>query len=215
VADRITWYDVLGITAGASAETVQRAYQAKARQLQGYRIAGAPAEVARAVARGQTVIDSAWRILGDRGQRARYDEQIGAVRKGAGLAAPEPAAFGPGLDLPDAAADALYADALYRGDVLEGLGMLADLLAAVPGRSPRRSQDLIVPDVRGLFFRACQDALTMAGFRISTVRLTENPMPVEGLVVGQSPASGQTVPRLSTLTVRVWHPPRDPTADQA
>ena len=211
MADLITLYDVLGITPGASAETVQRAYQAKANQLQSYQVAGAPAEVAQAAARGQKAIDAAWLILGNRAQREHYDEQIGATRKGEGLATPEPHASHPRLGLLGGAADALYAaDAPYWGAVLEGLGALADLVAGVPRRSPRRSEDVIVPDVRGLFVRACQDVLTMAGFRVRTARLTENPMPVEGLVVGQSPRPGQTVPRFSTLTVQVWHPPRPP-----
>jgi hypothetical protein len=211
VADRITWYDILGVAPGAAAETVRFAYQAKAKQLQGYQIAGAPQEVAQAVARGQKIIDAAWLILGNRAQREHYDKQIGAVRQGTGLAWPEPTASRPGLDLLDAAADALdaAADAMYLGEML-GLGVLADLLATIPRQSPRRSEPVIVPDVRGLFFRACTDALTMAGFHISTLRLTEDPMPVEGLVVGQSPAAGQSVLRFSTLTLQVWHPPRVP-----
>ena len=53
----------------------------------------------------------------------------------------------------------------------------------------------------------CLHAVARAGLRIETVRLTEHPMPVEGLVVEQSPAPGRTVRRSSTLTVRVWHPP--------
>lgn len=210
MADRITWYDILGIAPGAATETVQLAYQAKAKQLQSYRIADLPPEVAQAAARAQKIIDAAWLILGNRAQREQYDEEIGVARKGAGLARPEPTTSSPGLGLPDAAASALdaAADALYLAELLAGLGMLADLLAAIPRQSPRRAGDVIVPDVRGLFFRACTDALTMAGFRVSTVRLTENPMPVEGLVIGQSPAPGQILPRLSTLTVQVWHPPR-------
>jgi hypothetical protein len=170
----------------------------------------APPEVAQAAARGHKIIDAAWLILGNRAQRQRYDEQVGVVRKGEGLARPEPAAPGPDLDLLESAAGVLYAaDGLYWGDLQESLGVLADLLAAaVPRLSLRRSPDLIVPDVRGMLFRACQDAVTMAGFRIRTIRLTENPMPVEGLVVGQSPAPGQTVPRFSALTIHAWHPPR-------
>jgi beta-lactam-binding protein with PASTA domain len=40
------------------------------------------------------------------------------------------------------------------------------------------------------------------------VRLTPDPMPMEGLVVGQSPAAGSHVKTGTTLTVRLWHPPR-------
>ena len=48
----------------------------------------------------------------------------------------------------------------------------------------------------------------MAGLRLAVVRLTQDPMPVEGLVVGQSLAAGSHVKAGTTLTVRVWHPPR-------
>jgi len=72
VADGITWYDILGIASGASVETVQFAYRAKSKQLQDYRIAAVPSEVALAAARGQKAVDAAWLILGDRAQRERY-----------------------------------------------------------------------------------------------------------------------------------------------
>ena len=210
MADRITWYDILGVAPGASAETVERAYQARAKQLRDYLIADVPAEVADAAARGKKAVDAAWLILGNRPQREQYDEQIGITRQAAGLAKPEPSASRPRADLMDGAADAVYrAGYALDSAVLEGLGVLVGLLAAipVPGHRPDR-KPVTVPDVRGLFYRACTDALSLAGFRISTVRMTENPMPVEGLVVGQSPAPGQTVPGFSTLTVWVWHPPR-------
>jgi hypothetical protein len=217
VADRITWYDILGVAPGASAETVERAYRARAQQLQSFRLADAPAEVAQAAARGQQAIDAAWLILGERAQREQYDEQVGITPKGAGLARPEAAAPRPMTGLLHGAADALYAvaDNLDVDYVRDGLAVLAGLLAAIPppGRRGDR-KPVTVPDARGVFFRACHDALTMAGFRVSTVRLTENPMPVEGLVVGQSPAPGTTVPRFSTLTVQVWHPPRQLSREQ-
>ena len=46
-----------------------------------------------------------------------------------------------------------------------------------------------------------------AGLHVASVALTERPMPVEGLVVGQTPAPGDRVHTGSTLTVQVWHPP--------
>ena len=39
------------------------------------------------------------------------------------------------------------------------------------------------------------------------VQLTEHPMPVEGLVVDQSPRSPAKIHRRDGLTVQVWHPP--------
>jgi hypothetical protein len=46
------------------------------------------------------------------------------------------------------------------------------------------------------------------GLHLAPIRLTPHPMPVEGLVVGQSPAPGKRVHRDSTLTVQLWHPPK-------
>jgi hypothetical protein len=44
------------------------------------------------------------------------------------------------------------------------------------------------------------------GLHVEPVRLTEHPMPVEGLVVGQTPAAGDRLHHAGTLTVRLWHP---------
>jgi PASTA domain len=169
---------------------------------------GTPPEVAQAAARGHKIIDAAWLIFDNRAQRQRYDEQVGVVRKGEGLATPSL----PRPDMTWTLGCGCWRSVCSRrpllGDVRESLGVLADLLAASVSRlSPRRSPDLIVPDVRGMFFRVCQDAVTMAGFRNQHRSVDRKPMPVEGLVVGQSPAPGQAVPRFSALTIQVWHPP--------
>jgi len=212
VADRITWYDILGILPGASSDTVRRAYQDKTQQLERDWIASAPPDVIEAAARGRKALDAAWLVLGDRAERERYDEQIGIDSKGGGLARPGTVSSRPVLDPlgADSAAGALDPGGALKGLALvrAGLGTLADRLTPPARRSRRQSRDVIVPDVRGLFARACQDALATAGFRISTVLLTNQPMPVEGLVVRQSPAPGEKVPRFSTLTIQVWHPPR-------
>ena len=212
MADRITWYGILGIVPGASSDTVRRAYQDKAQQLERDWFASAPPDVIEAAARGRKVLDAAWLVLGDRAERERYDAQIGIAGKGTGLVRPEPVSSRPGLDPLDAgsAAGALDPGGVLKGlaVLLAGLGALADWLAPPARRSRRQSREVLVPDVRGLFAGACQDALATAGFRISTVMLTGQPMPVEGLVVGQSPAPGEKVPRFSTLTIQVWHPPR-------
>jgi curved DNA-binding protein CbpA len=72
---------------------------------------------------------------------------------------------------------------------------------------PRRRR-LTVPDVRGLFYRPSQAVAATAGLRLAVIRLTCDPLPVEGLVIGQSPDPGETVRRRSTLTIQVWHPAR-------
>ena len=64
----------------------------------------------------------------------------------------------------------------------------------------------MVPDVRGLFYRACMDVAGRVGLHVEPVRLTSHPMPVEGLVVGQTPAAGDRVHHASRLTVQLWHP---------
>ena len=160
----VTWYDVLGVTRGASAVTVRRAHDERLLQLRSYvtppaRTAPAPptdtpSPVAGAVSRAAAAVEEAWRVLGDPEQRKRYDARLG-------------------------------------------------LRPPIP---PRRR--LIVPDVRGLFYRPSQAVAATAGLRLAVVRLTSNPLPVEGLVVGQSPDPGQTVRYRSTLTVQVWHPAR-------
>ena len=64
-----------------------------------------------------------------------------------------------------------------------------------------------MPDVRGLFYSTCSAITSKLGFRVTAVRLTERPMPVDGLVVDQSPGQAVRARRGSVLTVQVWHPP--------
>jgi curved DNA-binding protein CbpA len=204
MADRITWYDILGILPGAASDTVLRAYLDKARQLERTQIAGVPRPVITAAVRGRMALDAAWLILGNPAERQQYDEQIGVARKGTGLVRSGPARRGRRSGF---ASRSDVAGSRRRPDPVEALGVLADWLA--PGRKmPRRSRHVTVPDVRGLFFGPCQDVLAKAGFRISTVLMTPQPMPVEGLVVDQSPEPGRKVRRFSTLTLQLWHPPR-------
>ena len=53
-------------------------------------------------------------------------------------------------------------------------------------------------DVGGLFYRACLDVAGRVGLHLAPVRLTAHPMPVEGLVAGQTPAPV----RVCTATAR-------------
>ena len=61
----------------------------------------------------------------------------------------------------------------------------------------------------GLFYGACMDVVGRIGLHVAPIQLTRHPMPVDGLVVGQTPAPGKRIRihRDSTLTIRVWHPP--------
>jgi hypothetical protein len=157
-ASPVTWYDVLGVTCGASAVTVRRAHHERLLLLHSYfappaQPADAQSPVAGAASRAAVAVEEAWLVLGDPEQRKRYDALLGL-------------------------------------------------------RPPIRRRRPIVPDVRGLFYRPSQAVAARAGLRLAVVRLTQDPLPVEGLVVGQHPDPGATVRYRSTLTVQVWHPAR-------
>ena len=54
---------------------------------------------------------------------------------------------------------------------------------------------MVVPDVTGLFYGACLEVAGRLGLHVAPVRLTPHPMPVDGLVVGQTPAPGERAHR--------------------
>jgi hypothetical protein len=179
VSEPVTWYDVLGVTSGASAVTLRRAHDERLLQLRSYFTAPVPAPshaapshaapshaapadraappspVISVASRAAAAVEQAWLVLGDPERRKRYD-----------------ATLGPRLPIP----------------------------------ARRR---VIVPDVRGLFYRPSQAVAATAGLRLAVIRLTTDPLPVEGLVIGQSPDPGETARYRSTLTVQVWHPARN------
>ncbi len=72
----ITWYDVLEVQPGASPDEIQYAYDSKTSLLRPEIVAGAPSMVLDAVARGQRILDEARRVLGDPGNRERYDAYL-------------------------------------------------------------------------------------------------------------------------------------------
>jgi hypothetical protein len=94
--------------------------------------------------------------------------------------------------------------------VAEVGGLLATLAALTGGRvrKPRPASPVAVPDVRGLFYPVCVEVARQNGLHVTTIRLTERPMAVTGLVVDQDPPSG-AVRRGGQLTVQVWHPPAE------
>ncbi len=198
----ITWYDILGVLPGVSADEVQRAYEVKTRLLRPELISGAPSTVVRAASRAQGILDAARRVLGDPVNRDRYDEAAGFRRRGEGLARPVDFPSDPGWKPSDLA----YAESLRAAELLGTLIELSDWLAPHP-RPPRR---VPVPDVRGLFYSVCLQVAGRLGLQVTAVRLTGHPMPVDGLVVDQSPLPPAMVRRASPLTVQVWHPPARP-----
>jgi curved DNA-binding protein CbpA len=194
----ITWYDVLGLLPGASAEQVLSRYDAKASLLRPELLAGAPSPVVAAASRALDILAAARRVLADPASRASYDEATG-LRRGGGLDPPRGFPTEPGA----AALDASVIGGHEGAELLGGLLALVDWLAPHPGPSRR----VTVPDLRGLFYSTCFGIAGKLGFRVTVVRLTEHPMPVEGLVVAQSPAPAVKARRGSVLTVTVWHPP--------
>ena len=193
MASVLTWYDVLGVLPGASAGEVHSAYQARTRLLDPQMFSGAPSKVLKAADVARAAVDGAWRILRDAAARRRYDEEIGAQGSGEGLDKPAPVPSEPGREP-------------YGRGVTADMAMaaLAGLMTAHPGPARR----VILPDLRGLFTGSCLRAAGDLGLHLEMVQLTAQPMPVEGLVVGQSPQPGTKVRRSSTLIVEIWHPPR-------
>jgi hypothetical protein len=192
----LTWYDVLGVLPGASPGQVQSAYQERARLLDPRMLNGASSKVLKAADAARATVGEAWLILHDADARRRYDEKIGTGRSGAGLDSAPSIPSGPGA----APGRGVTADMVMAG--------LADLMTPHP--SPARR--IIVPDLRGLFTRSCLRVTGDLGLHVEMVQLTKHPMPVEGLVVDQSPPPGTKVRRSSTLTVEIWHPPRPASA---
>jgi hypothetical protein len=182
----ITWYDVLGVLPDATPDDICEAWQARQVALQAGTLAGASSEVLAAVDRARQAVQEAWRVLADPAARESYDEEAGFVRPGEGLAAPGRGPLGPDVGLGEGWSTADE-----------------EALEPYPGRASR----VVVPDVKGLFYRACTDVAGRIGLRVAAIRLTPHPMPVEGLVVGQVPAPGERLRHDSTLTVRLWHPP--------
>jgi Ni,Fe-hydrogenase III small subunit len=80
----------------------------------------------------------------------------------------------------------------------DALGVLPD--AAV--ETIHRTYDA-VPDIRGLFYSAGQAIAGKQDLRVTVIRPTEHPMPVDGLVVGQSPRPAAKPRRASELTLQV------------
>jgi hypothetical protein len=97
---------------------------------------------------------------------------------------------------------------------LPGADVAGGLLALTGWLGPRRRRNRPggVPDVRGLFYQVCLEVATRRGLHVRTVRLTERPMAVDGLVVDQDPRPPAKARRGGTLTVQVWHPPARPVA---
>jgi curved DNA-binding protein CbpA len=192
----ITWYDILGALPDASPEDIQQAYDAKAGLLGPELLSGSPSTVVTAAARARGIIDAARQVLGNPVSRQRYNEAAGLWGSGGGLSDPPDSPAGSGL--PDSDFDASNPGA----EVLRSLGALNLWLA----RHPDYQRRIPVPDVRGLFYDVFVTVVGRLDLEITFVQLTEHPMLVEGLVVGQSPEPPAKIHQRGELTVQVWHP---------
>ena len=186
MASVITWYDVLGVLPDAPPDDIRAAREAREAALQPGTLAEAPPEAQPAADRARQAVQEAWRVLADPAARQAYDQRIGFLRPSEGL---PPSSWGSPVP-----------------DVSLGEGWPTRGEEAAEPHASRHSR-VVVPDVRGLFYGACMDVAGRVGLHVTFVQLTPHPMPVEGLVVGQTPAPGDQVHRDSTLTVEVWHPP--------
>jgi hypothetical protein len=166
-------------------------------------LSGAPSTVVTAAARAREIIDAARQVLSNPESRQRYDEAAGLWGSDGGLSEPRDSPAGSGLPDSDVAAGNPGAEVLY------GLGALNLWLAKHPDYRRR----IPVPDVRGLFYDVLAGVVGRLDVRITFVQLTEHPMPVEGLVVDQSPRPPAKLHRRGELTVQVWHPPAQVTED--
>ena len=181
----ITWYDVLGVLPDATQDDIRQAWQEREAALQPGTMAGVSSEVRSAADRARQAVEEAWRVLADPAARESYDEEIGFARPGEGLAPPWRGPSGPDVSL---------GEGWSRAD--------EEALEPYPDPPSR----VVVPDVTGLFYGACMEVAGRVGLHVEPIQLTSRPMPVEGLVVGQTPAAGERVRRASRLTVRLWHP---------
>jgi curved DNA-binding protein CbpA len=200
VGPGITFYEVLGALPTASTVEIRHRYDSKASMLRPELLAGASSAVVSAAWRAQEILDLAWWVLGDPARRAGYDEALGVRRTGEGLKRRDSVPSEEGRRPEDFGFPA--GGSSQEALVLGGLLAVADFLSPHPA-PPRR---VTVPDVRGLFYSACLTATGRLGLRLAVVRLTENPMPVDGLVVDQAPRPQTKARRDAVLTVRVWHP---------
>jgi curved DNA-binding protein CbpA len=204
MAGQLSYYDILEVLPGASSDDVQHAYEVLMRVLSPDAISGAPSKVIAAADRARLSLDTAVRVLCDPVSRDKYDSDAGIRRTEGGLAGP--------VRVSSQGNWSWIANSNIKGGVFDdgaladAFGALADWLAPRPA-APRR---VAVPDLRGLFVSPARRLIAAVDLRAELVRLTPNPMPVEGLVVDQSPRAGTIARRASTVVVQVWHPAKRP-----
>jgi hypothetical protein len=195
MAGQMNYYDVLGVASGAPVDEVLDSYRAKVAVLEPSMVSGAPSTVVAVVGRARKAVEVARQTLTDPVKRQQYDIAIGVVRPGSGLGSyemPTDPSYATGGLLEFADPD------MYE----EMLTELADWLAP----APPHPHHVTVPDARGLFLNSARRMMDLAGLGCHFTQLTKEPLPVEGLVVDQTPTPGERVHPMSAVVVHVWHP---------
>jgi curved DNA-binding protein CbpA len=148
MSGQLSWYDILDILPGSSADEVQRAFALKAGVLRPEMISGAPSKVVAAAGRALTAVETARSVLLDPVARRRYDVEIGIRKTGGGLAGTErvPSESGPDPS------NWIGTRPLDHDALLAVLATFADWLVPRPA-VPRR---VAVPDIRGLLVGPCR-----------------------------------------------------------
>jgi PASTA domain len=178
-------------------DQARREYESKTSLLRPELISGASSKVVTAAMQAQGLLDAV--RAGRSGEPRTLRRSAGIRRSGETLVQPGGFPSDPGWS----PSDFDFAAGRPGEEGPGGLMAQADWLAPHPrqrGRTP-------VPDVRGLFYDVYLEVVGKLSLRVTAVRLTEHPMPVDGLVVDQSPRPPARVRRASALTVEVWHPP--------
>jgi hypothetical protein len=192
---QMNYYDVLGLASGAPVDEVLDSYWAKAAVLDPSLLAGAPSAVVAVIDRARKAVEVARHTLTDPVKRPQYDIAIGIVRPGSGLVSNE-------MPTDPSYAMGGFFDLADPDNYEEALTVLGDWLAP----QPAHPHHVMVPDARGLFLNSARRMMELAGLGCHFTQLTKEPLPVEGLVVDQTPTPGERVHPMSAVVVHVWHP---------
>jgi curved DNA-binding protein CbpA len=83
-----TFYDVLGVSVGATSDELRQAYRERARVLHPDRLQASGAGSPGVLGTGMAEVNEAWRVLRDPAARAAYDRALAGAALGPGTPAP-------------------------------------------------------------------------------------------------------------------------------
>lgn len=196
-----SYYEILGVSPEASSEQIRAAYLGKAGAVNPSGHPGADAHLLDLATQAMNLLKEAWEVLGDCRLRLRYDEIFASEQQVRDeyetLNRPSVSYFGAG-NVKEPVFDGRL------GAIVAGVESAAEWLAPKPLR-PRK---VILPDFVLMYASQTFATAVRAGVRIQFVRLTEQPAPTDGVVVGQDPPARTEVSRDSKVTLKVLHPRR-------